>query len=117
MEQREQAAKKVPVELFDINLRIFKMNFSGKKVQSAEAGSDAEIFFEIEERFKLIGGGACGSKRVIRFYRWINSNIHQYYGVTEEDIVEKTERYQELVRAMMELPRRGVYYVSGERKE
>lgn len=113
MEQREQAARKVPAELFDINLRIFKMNFSGKKAESAESGSDAEIFFEIEEKFGLIGGGAYGSKRVIRLFQWINSNIHRYYGVTEEDIAEKTERYQELVRAMMELPR-SLYYVTGD---
>lgn len=42
-------------------------------------------------------GGAVGSKKIIKEYHQIYKDIYRYYGVTEEDVRMKSERYKELL--------------------
>ena len=54
----------------------------------------------IEKKFEHIGGGASGSKKALREYHKIFKDIYRYYGVTQEDIDQKTKRYEALVRQL-----------------
>lgn len=54
----------------------------------------------MEEKYGHISGGACGNKRVIKKFNKLYCNIYNYYGVTEEDIRNKSERYEELVHTL-----------------
>ena len=56
--------------------------------------------FLIEKRFGYIGGGASGNKKILKRFHKLDKDIHRYYGVTEEDIKNKTKRYEEVVRAL-----------------
>lgn len=54
----------------------------------------------VEEKYGHISGGACGNKRVIKKFNKLYCNIYKYYGVTEEDIRNKSERYEELIHTL-----------------
>lgn len=90
-QERTEKAKEIPATEFDIDFHKFQISF--------EDVND-NIHFLIEKRFGYIGGGASGNKRVIKRFRRMDKEIHRYYGVTEEDIRTKSERYKDVVRAL-----------------
>lgn len=54
----------------------------------------------IEKKYGYIGGGASGSKKLIREYHRIYKDVYRYYGVSEDDMKNKTRRYTDLVRVL-----------------
>lgn len=88
-EIRKKAAFQVPKEEFDIDLRKFKKRMG-----------DNEFHITVEKRYLSISGGAGGSKMTLRKYDKIYKDIYRYYGVTKEDIANKTKRYEELLRTL-----------------
>lgn len=56
------------------------------------------MHIQLESRFEYIGGGFSGRKnsRFKKIYR----DVYKYYGVSEEDIANNTERYQNLLRTL-----------------
>ena len=91
-ELRKQKARELPKERFDIDLHLLK-----------KKGNEKQMHFEIEARFGHIGGSfSCTGKnkgkqrKFARLFR----KIYSYYGVTEDDIVGNTKRYQELVQVL-----------------
>ena len=48
----------------------------------------------------IIGGGASGNKKEMRKFQRIYRDVHRYYGVTSEDIENKSKRYEQVVRAL-----------------
>jgi len=90
-EERIQKAMEVPTTEFDIDFHKFQISFED---------SNDNIHFVIEKRFGYIGGGASGNKIVIKRFQRLDKEIHRYYGVTEEDIRTKSERYKDVVRAL-----------------
>lgn len=88
-----QRAMEVPKEQFDIDFHKFKKEFKDK---------NSNIEITIEKKYAYIGGGAGGSKKVIREFKRIEKDVYRYYGVTQEDIKEKSDRYQELVRTLIQ---------------
>ncbi len=91
MQRRTQKAMEVPVEDFDIDFHKFVKNTGSKN-------DDMSIM--IEKRFAYIGGGAAGNKKVIKEFNRIFKDIYKYYGVTGEDISNKSPRYKELIRTL-----------------
>ena len=89
VKKREQAALEVPKADFDIEFHKYKGIMSS-----------ASIDIIIEKRFGYIGGGATGNKKAIKTFEKIYKDIYRYYGVTQEDIVHKTQRYNELVKTL-----------------
>lgn len=90
-EARTQKAKEIPSTEFDIDFHKFRISFED---------INDNIHFVIEKRFGYIGGGASGNKKIVKRFRRLDKDIHRYYGVTEEDIKTKSERYKEVVRAL-----------------
>lgn len=90
-QERTQRAKEVPVAEFDIDFHKFQISFDD---------INDNIHILIEKRFGYIGGGASGNKRIVKRFQRLDKDIHRYYGVTEEDIKTKSERYKDVVRAL-----------------
>lgn len=70
----------------------------------------SKVHIELEKVHGFISGGcsaSCmrrhGGKRLMREAQNIMADIHRYYGVTEQDIKEKSERYQDLLVVLTEV--------------
>ena len=92
MKSRQEVAKSIPVELFDIDFHKF-----------IKEDGDNEAHFIIEKTRDYIGGGASGNNNTVRKHNREFKQVYKYYGVTREDIDNKTDRFEEVVR-MLALP-------------
>ena len=88
---RQQRAMEVPISEFDIDFHKFQI--------SHEDIND-NMYIIIEKRFSHIGGGVSGDKKVMRRFHRIFKDVHRYYGVTAEDIKNKSKRYEQVIRAL-----------------
>lgn len=91
-EARTQKALEIPTTVYDIDFHKFQKNF---------ADINDNIHIIIEKNHSYIGGGAAGNKKVIKQFRRIYKDIYRYYGVTQEDIDSKSQRYKDVVRGLM----------------
>lgn len=90
IELRQQRAMEVSENEFTIDLHVLH-----KKEKKSE------MHLSLESRFGYIGGGFSGQgKHGQRRFRKIYRDIHRYYGVTETDIAEETQRYKELLTTL-----------------
>lgn len=72
-------------------------------------GEWSEVHIELEKAHGLLMGGCSastlkrhGGNRLMRQAKHIMADIHRYYGVTEEDIQQKSERYKDLLNVLTE---------------
>ena len=89
VEAQKQVALKVPKEEFDIDFRMFKKRLG-----------DGEQHILIEKRYSYIGGGASGNRKTVKQFQKVFQEIHRYYGVTTEDIKNKTRRYEDYLKQL-----------------
>lgn len=61
---------------------------------------DGCMEIEVDYTWKMLGMSYAGSKKVIRRLRKIEQDLYIYYGVTEEDIKNKSERYFSLLATL-----------------
>lgn len=89
-ELQKEKAKEISEEEFAIDFHVLQKNTDKGRMELI-----------LEGRFGSISGSwsSRGRKRDKSFKR-IYRDIYRYYGVTKEDIADKTERYQELVRIL-----------------
>ena len=88
VEAIKEVARNVPKDKFDIDFHKFE-----KKI------GDTDMHIIIEKKYDHIGGGASGEKSIKDFHK-IFKDVYRYYGVTEEDITNKTKRYNMVVRTL-----------------
>lgn len=88
---RQQKAMEIPVEEFDIDFHKFQISFGD---------INDNMYITVEKRFAYIGGEASGNKKEMRKFQRIYRDVHRYYGVTSEDIENKSKRYEQVVRAL-----------------
>lgn len=88
LEIREQKAKEIPDDQFKIDFYVLKKT-EGQNM----------MHFYLESGFDYIGGGFSGENGK-RKYEKIYKDAYRYYGVTEEDIVNKTKRYHALLTTL-----------------
>ena len=55
---------------------------------------------DIEKNYSSISGGVCGSDKMAKKFNCIYKDIYRYYGVSARDIMEKTERYEDVVHTL-----------------
>lgn len=89
VEAQKQVALQVPKEDFDIEFRMLK-----KKI------GDGEQHILIEKRYAYIGGGASGNTKTVKQFKKVFRAVHRYYGVTKEDIENKTRRYEDYLKQL-----------------
>lgn len=91
-EARTQKALEIPTTVYDIDFNKFQKNF-------ADINDNVHII--IEKTHSYIGGGAAGNKNVIKQFQRIYKDVYRFYGVTQEDIDSKSQRYKDVVRGLM----------------
>lgn len=87
VQEQIQRAKDVPKELFDIDYH--KLNGKCEK-------NDESFFVLIETKYGYIGGSAAGDGAIKKLKKAM-IRLYKYYGVTQDDIDNRTERYRDLV--------------------
>lgn len=90
-QERQQRAMAIPVTEFDIDFHRFQKSFGD---------INDNMYITIEKRFSYIGGGASGNKKEMKNFQRIYKDVYRYYGVTSEDIENKSKRYEQVVRAL-----------------
>ena len=89
IKMRQEVAKKNPSEIFDIDFHKF-----------IKEDGDNEAHFIIEKTRDYIGGGASGNNNTVRKHNRDFKQVYKYYGVSQEDINNKTDRFEEVVRLL-----------------
>lgn len=89
IENRQDAAKDISKEQFDIDFHKF-----------IKEDGDNEAHFIIEKTRNYIGGGASGNTKMVRMHNREFKQVYRYYGVSQEDIDNKTERFEEVVMTL-----------------
>ncbi|MGN0350911.1 MAG: hypothetical protein ACI4ES_04595 [Roseburia sp.] len=90
-EERMKRAMEIPQTVFDIDFHKYKKVFDN---------INDRMDIIIEKKYGYIGGGASGNKKLVKKYNCIYKDVCRYYGVTEDDIKNKSERYKDLVRTL-----------------
>ena len=90
-QERQQRAMEIPIEKFDIDVHKFQISFED---------INDNMYIIVEKRFAYIGGGVSGDKKVMRRFQRIFKDVYRYYGVTAEDIENKSKRYEQVIRAL-----------------
>lgn len=90
LDERLQKASEVPETAFDIDFHKFE-----KKVDDR----NNNIQITIEKKYAYIGGGAFGDKAVKKFEH-IYKDVYRYYGVTKQDMDNKSKRYKDVVQTL-----------------
>ena len=85
-----QRAMAVPKELFDIDMHKYIKEYS-------DINESLDVV--IETKYGYIGGGA-GGDQAVKDLDEMMKRLHKYYGVTQEDIDNQTERYKNLIRTL-----------------
>ena len=89
MKQRQELAKGISKEVFDIDFHKF-----------VKQNGDNEAHFIIEKSRKYIGGGASGNTKTVRSHNREFKQVYKYYGVSQYDIDSKSERFNDVVRTL-----------------
>ena len=89
IKNRQDVAKDISKELFDIDFHKF-----------IKEDGDNEAHFIIEKTRNYIGGGASGNTKMVRMHNREFKQVYRYYGVSQEDIDNKTERFEEVVMTL-----------------
>ncbi len=95
VEERNAIAQAVSKDLFDVDYHCYRKRIG-----------DAKCEICVEKRFGYIGGGYVGdganrkSKKLAKQFGDEFKKVYQYYGVTQEDIDNKSKRYEELLRTL-----------------
>lgn len=87
MEERSQIAREVPDEEIPMDFHIYI-------IRIPEGG---EIEFIIEYNFEHLSCSYSGGKKATKILDKLCQDVYLYYGVTQEDIEKKSERYSSLV--------------------
>lgn len=90
-EEREKRAEAVPDEEFPLDYHIYERHI----------GKDGSITIEIEKNWKVLGIGYSGNKRMMKVFERAAKDIYLYYGVSEEDIRSRSERFESLVSMLI----------------
>lgn len=85
--QRNKMSQAVPDEVFPVDFRLYRIDFAGK----------GEMEVAIEYNWEQFSISYSGDKKIIKQMREIMKDIYLYYGVTQEDIEQQTERYTSLL--------------------
>lgn len=86
---RSKTIADIPDSVFPMNYRLYEIR----------VGNDY-LEMEIEDIWNIFSISYSGDKRVMKRFRKIAKDLYLYYGVSEEDIKNKTERYRSLVAVL-----------------
>lgn len=86
---RRERIDSIPDEEIPMDFHIYEIS-SGK----------ARLEMEIDYRWEVFGISYSGSKKEMKQFKEIARDLYLYYGVSEEDIRNKTDRYHSLLATL-----------------
>ena len=81
---------------------VIPMDFHLYKIEI----NDNILTMKIDYTWNIFGMSYSGNNAVMKNFKKIVRDLYGYYSVTEEDIINKTERYSSLVTSLIELAKR-----------
>ena len=86
---RSEMIAEMPDNVIPMDFHLYKIRID-----------DDFLEMEIDYTWNIFGMSYSGNKAVMKKFKKIARDLYGYYGVTEEDIINKTERYSSLVTSL-----------------
>ena len=83
---RSEMIAEMPDSIIPMDFHLYKIRID-----------DDFLEMEIDYTWNIFGMSYSGNKTVMKKFKKISRDLYSYYGVTEEDIKNKTKRYSSLV--------------------
>ena len=90
MQERNKKAGEIADDIFPLDFHIYEI--------IRPEGGRMEV--AVETVWQVLGGSFSGDKKSMRQLKKLFKNIYLYYGVTDEDIRDETERYKLLLTTL-----------------
>lgn len=110
LEERSELVRAIPEEVFPLDFHIYQITLPAKahpdkKRRLLHRGGAVAVYrgnlrVTIEKKYGLLACSYSGDKQSMKVLAKISRRIYLYYGVAQEDIIQKTERYQHLITAL-----------------
>lgn len=89
IEARSEKIAKIPDSVIPMNFHLYEIRI----------GEDS-LEMDVDYIWNVFGISYSGNKKVVKRFRKISKDLYIYYGVSEDDIKKKTERYLSLIAAL-----------------
>ena len=86
---RRERAESVSEEQMPMDFHIYEISLG-----------DGRLEMEIDYHWNVLGISYSGSKKTMKRMKEVAQDLYLYYGVSEEDIQKKTERYHSLLATL-----------------
>lgn len=86
---RRKMVEEIPDEKMPMDFHIYEINVL-----------DGRLEMEIDYHWNIFGISYSGSKKTMKRMKEIAKDLYLYYGVSEEDIQKKSERYHSLLATL-----------------
>ena len=90
MEIRNKLIDQMPDNVIPMDFHLYEVKIG-----------DSSLEIAIDYIWNILGISYSGSKKEMKQLRRIAQDLYTYYGVSEDDIREKTERYSSLIAALI----------------
>ena len=89
IEARSEMIAEMPDNVIPMNFHLYEIKIG-----------DDSLEMDIDYIWNIFGISYSGNKKVMKRFKKISKDLYIYYGVNEDDIKKKTERYLSLVTAL-----------------
>lgn len=89
VQMRSECISQIPDNEIDMDFHVFEI-----------INEDGSLELGIDYTWNIFGVSYSGNKKAMKVFKRISKDLYLYYGVSEKDIEEKTERYSSLVAAL-----------------
>lgn len=86
IEARSEMIAEMPDNVIPMNFHLYEIRIG-----------DGSLEMAIDYIWNIFGISYSGNKKVVKRLKKISKDLHIYYGVSEDDIKEKSERYLSLI--------------------
>ena len=86
---RSEMIAEMPDDIIPMNFHLYEIRIG-----------DDVLEMEIDYIWNIFGISYSGNRKAMKQFEKISRDLHLYYGVSEDDIKKKTERYSSLVAAL-----------------
>lgn len=89
IEDRSKRIAEMPDHVIPMNFHLYEIRIYKDSLE-----------IEIEYNWNIFGISYSGKRKVMKQFKKISKDLYRYYGVSEDDIKRKTERYASLIMAL-----------------
>ena len=89
IEDRSKRIAEMPDHVIPMNFHLYEIRIGKDSLEIA-----------IEYNWNILGISYSGKRKVMKQFKKISKDLYRYYGVSEDDIKRKTERYSSLIMAL-----------------